>query len=242
MVYCGYVYKITCLINNRCYVGQHRKSVFDEAYWGSSKNPEYKSDLKEYRKENFKREVLYWANTQDDLNEKEMDFIISENALTSSGGYNLWLNRPQVDWTSEAKEKFLNIIHSPEYKEKQKKASTGRIVTEETRKKISNSLRHSQKHKEAVKRVTSDPEYRKRMSQSIKNSKKHQRWYTDLELRKIRFENPEIRKKISEGTSRSQIGKHWFNNGSVNVFKFECPEGFKPGRLYKRKKKCIKDN
>ena len=80
------------------------------------------------------------------------------------------------------------------------------------------------------------------MSQSIKNSKKHQRWYTDLELRKIRFENPEIRKKISEGTSRSQIGKHWFNNGSVNVFKFECPEGFKPGRLYKRKKKCIKDN
>lgn len=204
----GYIYKITCLINNRCYVGQHRKSVFDEAYWGSSKNPEYKSDLKEYGKENFKREVLYWANTQDDLNEKEMDFIISENALTSSGGYNLWLNRPQVDWTSEAREKFLKIVHSEEYKEKQRIKSTGRKHSNETKIKISNSIKKSKKHKEAIKRITSDPTYKKNMSNTIKNSEKHKRWYTNPKLKKIRYEDPEIRKKISEETSKSQIGKH----------------------------------
>ena len=236
MPYYGYVYKITCLINKKCYVGQHRKQIFDESYWGSSKNKDFKNDFKLYGKENFKREILYWASSQEDLNEKEMDFIISENALTSNGGYNLWLNRPQCNWNTEAKEKFYTIIHSPEYKSKQSKASTGRIVSEETRKKLSKSLKNSKKHKEAIKRITSNPEYKKNMSKVIKSSEKHKRWYTDPQLRKIRFENLEIRKKISEGTSKSQIGKHWFTNGIINVFKFECPEGFKLGRIYKRKK------
>lgn len=237
----GYIYKITCKVNGRCYVGQHRKSVFDDAYWGSSKNPEFKSDFKQYGKENFNREILYWATTQSELNEKEMDFIISENALTSNGGYNLWLNRSQIEWTSEAKEKFLAIVNSPEYKEKQRIASSNRKVSLETRKKISESIKNSKKHKEAIKKITSDPNYRKHMSEVIKNSEKHKKWYTDPELRKIRFENPEYRKKVSRRTSESQIGKHWYNNGIFNVFRFECPEGFKSGRIYKRKS-CIKDN
>lgn len=37
-IYCGYVYKITYLQNNRCYVGQKRKPIFDTKYWGSSKS------------------------------------------------------------------------------------------------------------------------------------------------------------------------------------------------------------
>lgn len=235
-MYIGYIYKITCLINNKCYVGQHRKSTFDENYWGSSKNKDFKEDFRLYGKENFKREVLYWANSQEDLNEKEMDFIISENALTSKGGYNLWLNRSQYDWNSEAREKFYNIVHSPEYREKQRKLSTGRKLSKESRKKLSQSLKNSQKHHEAVRKATSNPEYKKNMSKSIKSSEKHKRWYTNPELKKIRFENPKIRKKISEGTSKAQIGKHWFTNGIINVFRFECPEGFKPGRTWKIKR------
>ena len=160
-------------------------------------------------------------------------------ALTTNGGYNLWINREQKEWTKEVREKFnknfYKAIHSPEYREKQKIASTNRVKSLETRKKLSQSLKNSKKLKESIKRVTSDPEYRAKMSSSVKNSVKHQKWYKDPELRKIRYENAETRRKISIGTSKAQIGKHWFTNGQINKFSFECPDGFHPGRTYKCK-------
>lgn len=50
----------------------------------------------------------------------------------------------------------------------------------------------------------------------------------------------ETRLKMSLNNIGSK-GMHWYNNGFVNKLTFNCPEGFKPGKLYKRKK-CIKDN
>ena len=34
-------------------------------------------------------------------------------------------------------------------------------------------------------------------------------------------------------------GKKWYNNGITNVLAFVCPEGFKPGKLQKRKKQKV---
>lgn len=239
--YYGYIYKITCNINKRCYVGQHRKQCFDEKYWGSGNNKDFKEDIKKYGKENFTREILAWCYNQEELNEKEMFFIEKENALTKNGGYNLWINKPQKEWSPETIKKFnknfYKAVRSKEYREKQRQLSTGRKHSKKTREKISNSLKNSTKLKESMKRVCSNEEYRRNMSNSVKNSKEHQKYYKDPELRKKRYGNLETRKKISIGTTLAQIGKHWFNNGIVNRFAFECPDGFKPGRLYKRESK-----
>lgn len=238
--YYGYVYKITCNINNRCYIGQHKKSYFDEKYWGSGNNKDFKEDIKKYGKNNFSREILCWCYDQDELNEKEMFFIEKEGALVKDGGYNLWINKPQKEWTPEIVEKFnknfYKAIHSKEYREKQRQLSIGRKHSQETREKISKKLKSSIKLKESMKVVCSNEEYRKNMSKSVKNSKEHQKWYKDPILREKRYGNLQTRMKISIGTTLAQIGKHWFNNGKINRFAFECPDGFKPGRLYKRKK------
>ena len=41
----------------------------------------------------------------------------------------------------------------------------------------------------------------------------------------------EVRKKMSE----ADRGTHWWNNGFISKKCKECPEGFKAGRIYKRK-------
>lgn len=158
--YYGYVYKITCLINKRCYVGQKRKPIFDNTYWGSSKNKDYWNDLKQYGYKNFERKVLYWAITQQELNQKETEYIISEKALFTEGGYNLWLNRQQTELTNEIVEKhhrnLLKAMSLPEYKEKMKKVAEsrkGKTRSKEICKKLSESLKNSAKHKAAMSSV-----------------------------------------------------------------------------------------
>ena len=228
----GYIYKITCLINNRCYVGQKRKSVFDSNYWGSSKNKEYWKDLKLFGKDNFKREILCWAETQIELNEKETEYILSENALCEKGGYNLWINRPQQELNNETikkhHENLLKAMNSPECKEKLKRAAEKRKgipMSKATKKKLSESIKSSEKRKKTM----ASKEYREKMSRSIKNSEKHSRWYKDPILRAQKFGNS-FKEKISKIVSENNKGKHWFTDGKTNKFCKECPDGFIPGR------------
>ena len=70
----GYVYKIT-LPNNKVYIGSKQSKIFNNDYWGSSYNHFYWKDLEKYGKENCKREILYEAETLEDLLEKEQYFI-----------------------------------------------------------------------------------------------------------------------------------------------------------------------
>lgn len=70
----GYIYKIT-LPNNKCYIGSKQSKIFDEKYWGSSCNNQYWKDLAKFGKENCKREILYKADTLEELLNKEQFFI-----------------------------------------------------------------------------------------------------------------------------------------------------------------------
>lgn len=82
----GYVYKITNKINNKYYIGKRAKSSFDEKYWGSGVN--IKRAIERYGKENFYREILDTAESDEELNEKEK-FYIGDLYLTDELCYNL---------------------------------------------------------------------------------------------------------------------------------------------------------
>lgn len=67
----GYIYKTTCLVNNKIYVGQHKWAGpdIDPKYFGSGKI--LKEAIKVYGKENFKCEVLEWCKSFEELNKRE---------------------------------------------------------------------------------------------------------------------------------------------------------------------------
>lgn len=95
--------------------------------------------------------------------------------------------------------------------------STGRRLSEESCRKISES------HK------------------GRKFSKEHRRKLSEAAQRQNRIceNNPffgkqhsvESKHKISESLKRQNIGTHWYNNGKINMRAYTCPEGFVKGRL-----------
>lgn len=85
--YIGYIYKTTNLINNKIYIGQHQKNVFDDNYFGSGRV--INNALKKYGRNSFKVEILCWKETIEGLNKAEIYFIAAFNSTNKKIGYNI---------------------------------------------------------------------------------------------------------------------------------------------------------
>ena len=83
----GYIYKTTCLVNNKIYIGQKKSNSFKETYFGSGIN--ITKALKRYEKINFKVELLEWCENQSQLDKREVYYINQFNSQDPSIGYNL---------------------------------------------------------------------------------------------------------------------------------------------------------
>ena len=84
----GYIYKTTNLTNNKIYIGQKKSNIFlEEKYLGSGKR--LKQAIKKYGKENFKVELLDYADSYEDINNKEAYYINYYNSQDPNIGYNL---------------------------------------------------------------------------------------------------------------------------------------------------------
>lgn len=117
----GYIYITTNLINNKKYIGQHKSKTYDKNYYGSGKL--LKRAIKKYGKQNFTNDVLEWCYSRDELAEKEKYWIDFFNAVNDE----LWYNILQGGYGVQL---FGN--DNPFY---------GKHHTEETKKKISDSLK-----------------------------------------------------------------------------------------------------
>ncbi len=83
----GYIYKTTNLINNRSYIGQKKSKTFCSTYYGSGILLE--KALQKYGKDNFKIEILCWAENKSKLNYLEIECIkkySAENLYNISEG------------------------------------------------------------------------------------------------------------------------------------------------------------
>jgi group I intron endonuclease len=61
-----YIYEVTNLVNGKTYIGQHITDNLEDGYLGSGKA--LKSAIKKYGRDNFKKEVLIFANGPTSLN------------------------------------------------------------------------------------------------------------------------------------------------------------------------------
>lgn len=81
----NYVYKITNNLNGKIYVGKHSTDNLNDGYMGSGKL--IKLAYNKYGIENFTKQILQFAETEEELNDLEMFYIKDLDAKTK--GYNL---------------------------------------------------------------------------------------------------------------------------------------------------------
>ena len=148
----GFIYKTTCLVNGKIYIGQTVRWR-DKFYLGSG--TAICKAIKRYGKQNFKRKILRLCYSQRELDIWEMVMIKKYNSTDKSIGYNI-LPGTANEFGS------VNPASLPEVREKISKSHVGRFMSDETRRKISislsgeNSPMYGKHHSEDVKRKLSE--------------------------------------------------------------------------------------
>lgn len=110
------VYKILNLTTNEYYIGVHKTSNPNDNYLGSGLH--IKNQVKKYGKENFKKEILFEFDKEEDAFQKEIELV---NANITD---NLCLN---IGPGGIGGAKFKGKHHTNETKLKNKLQSTGRV-------------------------------------------------------------------------------------------------------------------
>lgn len=82
-----FVYQTTNLVNNKKYIGQHSTENLNDNYLGSGKI--LQKAIEKYGRENFKREILEFAENKEKLDELEISYIKIFNAANDSSYYNI---------------------------------------------------------------------------------------------------------------------------------------------------------
>ena len=80
------IYKTTCLINKKYYIGMHSTDDLEDGYMGSGKA--LKFSIKRYGKENHKVEILEMVESRELLGEREKA-IVTLNKVRDSNCMNL---------------------------------------------------------------------------------------------------------------------------------------------------------
>lgn len=136
----GSIYKITCKLNNKVYIGQTIRNIEDrwKQHLKDSKQAKYKHShfyraMNKYGSESFSIETIDLVESEDInelkeiLNKLERFYISNLNSFKK--GYN-------SSWGGEGN---LGLKHTEESKEKMRQANLGKSVPDHVRKKISES-------------------------------------------------------------------------------------------------------
>lgn len=129
------IYKITNLINNKIYIGQHVTYNINDDYMGSGIY--LKHAIEKHGIENFKKEILFECNNQEELDKKEAE-LVNEEFVKRKDTYNLNLGGSSWYYVNKsgkaesiahwklAKIKFLELLENEDYrKEYSHKLSMG---------------------------------------------------------------------------------------------------------------------
>lgn len=203
-----YLYKTTCKVTGRWYIGMHSTSNLDDGYLGSGKRLRY--SIRKYGESSHVKEILEFFNTRELLVEAEIkaitqDMINDPNCmnLTDGGsggnGFRFLTKEQQRNWIDVGKKAFLKKMEEDE-DFRNKRLEVLRIGTRKAHEKG--------KYK-----------------------------YDNFKGKKHSEESKfKMRKSKNSGVNNSQFGKCWITNEKENK-KInrgdEIPDGWRLGRVLK---------
>ena len=206
-----YIYKITCLINNRYYIGMHSTHNLNDDYMGGGKR--IKNSVKKHGKESHIREILEFFDSREDLKNREKQ-LVNEELLNDPmcmninlGGEGGWLPEWQTKGAISSNQKNWK---DPIYRKKMKEVSSGVMKKlwqdPESSKRLLEGAgksfkgkNHSEEFKEKMSTIMSEKQ------NGEKNSQFGSLWIFNLNLRenkKINFNN--LEEYLSLGWSRGR--------------------------------------
>lgn len=206
-----YIYKTTCKVNDKFYIGMHSTSNLEDGYIGSGKR--LWNSIRKYGRENHEFEILEWFPDRSSLKEREKE-IVNEGMLQDPMCMNLQLGGGGGG--------FINEDH-------RKKAQSigGSIVF-----RLLNT-RHLEKLK-------NDSEYKLNFSKSISNAVSGEKnpFYGRSHSKESRDKISKSCSLKQSGEKNSQYGSKWIHNEKEKINKkihkdeFDCyiNSGWKPGR------------
>lgn len=71
-----YIYKITCKITNRYYIGMHSTDNLDDGYFGSGKRLWF--SINYHGKDNHDKEILEYCDSRETLSKREAEIVTNE--------------------------------------------------------------------------------------------------------------------------------------------------------------------
>lgn len=200
-----YIYLTTNLINNKKYIGKHIGSL-DDDYLGSGIS--IHRAIEKYKKENFKKEILYIAKDEEEMNLKEKYYISYYNAVEDPNFYNIadggqggYVTK---GYTPEQREEVNKKIS--ESLKGEKHPQYGKPLSDEQKEKISKSLKEywtEERRKERSEKYTGElnPMYGKHQT---KESQEKRIAHTDF----ASYRTEEYRQKMSKATSGEKNGNY----------------------------------
>jgi|688.fasta_scaffold263411_1 hypothetical protein len=241
-----YIYKTTCIVSKRYYIGMHTTDNLNDEYLGSGKR--LWNSINYHGKENHKKEILEFCSNREELKQKEKEIV--NNILLSDkycmnlqpGGGGGFINENHMMKTSKAgNEKFKKNMEDPEYRKKfSKKMSeaykksddlgkrekkqfydwTGKNHSEETK------LKLSLKNKNKGVGIDNSVWGRKWMNKDFKNKMVKQEeiefhisdgWVFGIHLEeKKKLTLKEQFEKIRHLSGPSCVGRKWINKNGKN--------------------------
>ncbi len=130
----GCIYKIYCKENGKSYIGQYKKETPDKRWKRHLYDAENGSDcaihqaIRKYGVDSFEVSVLCLCETQEELDCKEDEYIDINKSMINENGYNM---------IRGGRKRAPNFHHKEEHKKKMSELMSNRIVSDETRAKIS---------------------------------------------------------------------------------------------------------
>lgn len=196
------VYKTTCLINGKIYVGKHQTKNLNDGYLGSGKSLLHA--IKKYGKENFKVERIF-LDSEEEMNEFEA-FVVDQEFVSRKDTYNITLGGYGGFYyiNSSGIDKFKGKKHSKETKQKLSLVNKGRKHSNESiknmlskqnpqcpirREKISQSLKKRYRS-EKCKGKKLSKEQRNKISKSLIGNKNRTTSYNIEHMNLIKLWHP----------------------------------------------------